>query len=87
MKNVAKLKGNKLAAVLGTTDICQFFYLEAKNVKLKSNLSSFSRRFQNGVSFLCTICKSNIIVKKQKISTFVMFSDFYLTIPCGVVAF
>jgi hypothetical protein len=30
MRNVTQLKGNKLAAVLGTAEIYQPFYLEAK---------------------------------------------------------
>jgi hypothetical protein len=34
MRNVMKLKENKLAAVLGTAELVNCFYMEAKNVTI-----------------------------------------------------
>jgi hypothetical protein len=41
MRNVKQLEGNKLAAVLGTAEICQRFYSAAKNVTINNILSHF----------------------------------------------
>jgi hypothetical protein len=74
-----------LQEFLGTADISQPIYLEAKNVtKIVFNMV-FNLGFQNGACHFCTLCIYIVIVKKYN------FCEVWLLLlkhsPCGFIVF
>jgi hypothetical protein len=65
-----QLKGNKLAAVLGTDVIYQLFYLTAKMSQSIGFNLVFNEDSKMGVFHFCTFCILNVIVKKIKMQLF-----------------
>jgi hypothetical protein len=66
-----------LQLFLGTTEICQPFYLEAKNVN-KLYLTWFFN--EDSIMGSVIFVPFEVIVKKYKNTTFVRFGDYYLSI-------
>jgi hypothetical protein len=65
VRNVTQLKENKLAAVLGTCEICQLFKSAAKDVTIVFKIA-FHKDPKMGLT-ICTFCILKVIMKNQKI--------------------